>query len=120
MQPTRPEGATDATSTPGRGNICKPHALKGQHMQPARTDPSAQYTTHVHLSSFVKMLHKYLKASTFSSYFWSIIIFTVNGCLEILFTFVFSTFNIYIYIYIYIYCMASHPGTGLSYLVPLF
>ena len=32
----------------------------------------------VHLSSFVKMLPKYLKDSTFSSCFWSIIIFTGN------------------------------------------
>ena len=36
----------------------------------------------VHLPSFVKMLPKYLKDSTFSSCFWSIIIFTGNGCLE--------------------------------------
>jgi len=43
----------------------------------------------VHLPSFVKVLPKYLKHSTFSSYFWSIIIFTGNGCLEILITFVF-------------------------------
>ena len=35
---------------------------------------------------------KYLKHSTFSSCFWSIIIVTGDGCLEILTTFVFSTF----------------------------
>jgi len=40
----------------------------------------------VHLPSYVKMLPKYLKDSTFSSYFWSMIIFTGNGCLEILIT----------------------------------
>ena len=34
-----------------------------------------------HLPSFVNMVPKYLKDSTFSSCFWSIIIFTVNGCL---------------------------------------
>jgi len=43
----------------------------------------------VHLPSFVKMQHKYLKDSTFSSCFWSMIIFTGNGCLEILITFFF-------------------------------
>ena len=48
-------------------------------------------TSQVHLPSFVKMLPKYLNYSTFSSCFWSIIIFTGNGCLEILITFVFST-----------------------------
>jgi len=42
----------------------------------------------VHLPSFVNMLPKYLKDFTFSSCFWSIIIFTGNGCLEILITFV--------------------------------
>jgi len=35
------------------------------------------------------MLPKYLKDSTFSSYFWSITIFTGNGSLEILIAFVF-------------------------------
>ena len=38
------------------------------------------------------MLPKYLNHSTFSSYFWSIIIVIGDGCLEILITFVFSTF----------------------------
>jgi hypothetical protein len=38
----------------------------------------------VHLPSFVNMLPKYLKDSTFSSCFWSIIIFTGDGCLAIL------------------------------------
>jgi hypothetical protein len=44
----------------------------------------------VHLPSFVKMLPKYLKDSTFSSCFWSIIIFTESGYLEIPINFVFS------------------------------
>ena len=48
--------------------------------------------SHVHLPSFVNMLHKYLKHFTFSSWFWSIIIVTGDICLEILITFVFSTF----------------------------
>ena len=43
----------------------------------------------VHLQSFINKLPKYLKHSTFSSCFWSIIIVTGNGCLEILITFVF-------------------------------
>ena len=43
----------------------------------------------VHLPSFVNMLPKYLKDSTFSSCFWSNIIFTGDGCVEILITFVF-------------------------------
>ena len=46
----------------------------------------------VHLQFFVNMLPKYLKYSTFSSCFRSIIIVTGDGCLEILITFVFSTF----------------------------
>ena len=37
----------------------------------------------VHVPSFAKMLPKYLKDSTFSSCFWSIVIFTGNGCLEV-------------------------------------
>jgi hypothetical protein len=40
------------------------------------------------------MLPKYLKDSTFSSCFWSFIGFTGNVHLEILITFVFSTFRI--------------------------
>ena len=48
--------------------------------------------SHVHLPSFVNMLPKYLKHSTFSNCFCSIIIATGDGCLEILITFVFSTF----------------------------
>jgi hypothetical protein len=44
-------------------------------------------TSRVHLPSFVNMLPKYLKHSTFSSCFWPIIIVTGNGCLEILITF---------------------------------
>jgi len=44
----------------------------------------------VHLPSFVKILPKYLKDSTFSSCFRFIIIFTGDGCLEIIITFVFS------------------------------
>jgi len=46
----------------------------------------------VHLPSFVNMLPKYLTHSTFSSCFWSNIIVTGDGCLEILITFVFPTF----------------------------
>ena len=46
----------------------------------------------VHLLSFVNMLLKYLKDSTFPSCFWFIIIYTGNDCLAILITFVFSTF----------------------------
>jgi hypothetical protein len=42
------------------------------------------------------MLPKYLKHSTFSSCFWSNISVTGDGCLEILITFVFSTFIILI------------------------
>ena len=45
----------------------------------------------VHLPSFVNMLPKYFKRSTFCSCFWSIIIVTGDGCFEILITFVFST-----------------------------
>ena len=48
--------------------------------------------SHAHLPPFVNMLPKHLKHSTFSSCFWSIIIDTGDGCLEILITFVFSTF----------------------------
>jgi len=48
--------------------------------------------SHVYFPSFVNMLHKYLKHSTFYSCLWSIIIVTRDGCLEILITFVFSTF----------------------------
>ena len=44
-------------------------------------------SSHVHLPSFVNMLPKYLKHSTFSSCFWSIILVTGDGCLEILITF---------------------------------
>jgi hypothetical protein len=46
MQPARPEGAIYATRTPGRGNICNPHARKGQHMQPSRPDQSDPLTTY--------------------------------------------------------------------------
>jgi len=52
----------------------------------------------VHLLSFVKMLPKYLKDSTFSSCFWSMIIFTGNGCLEILIAFVFLKNNYVIFL----------------------
>ena len=43
--------------------------------------------SNVHLPSFVNKLPKYLKHSTFSSCFCSIIIVTGDGCLEILITF---------------------------------
>ena len=46
--------------------------------------------SHVHFPSFVNMLPKY---STFSGCFWSIIIVTRDGCLEILITFVFLKTN---------------------------
>ena len=46
----------------------------------------------VHLPSSVTLLPKYLKHFTFSSCFWSIVIVIGDGCLEILITFVFSTF----------------------------
>jgi hypothetical protein len=45
----------------------------------------------VHLPSFVTMLPKYLKDSKLSSCFWSIIILTGKGCLEILITTVIQT-----------------------------
>ena len=48
--------------------------------------------SHVHHPSFVAVLHKHLKDSTFSGSFWSIIIFTGNGILSVLITFVFSPF----------------------------
>ena len=49
--------------------------------------------SHVHLPSFVNMLPKYLKDPTFSSCFWSINIFTGNGCLEILITYLLTPWS---------------------------
>jgi len=46
----------------------------------------------VHLPSFVNMLSKFLKYSTFCSCFCSSIIFTGNGCLVILITFFLHSF----------------------------
>jgi hypothetical protein len=46
----------------------------------------------VHPASFVIMQPKYLKYSEFSCYFWAIIIWTKDGCLQIIITLVFSTF----------------------------
>ena len=50
------------------------------------------FISHVHLPSSVNMLHRYLKHFTFSSCFWSIVIVIGDGCLEIIITFVSSTF----------------------------
>ena len=49
--------------------------------------------SHVHLASFFVMLPKYFKCSTFYSCSSSIIICTGSGCLGILITLVFPTFN---------------------------
>ena len=46
----------------------------------------------VHLASFVIVLPKYMKYSTFSTCFWSIIIYNVDNCNEVLISLIFLTF----------------------------
>ena len=74
----------------------------------------------VHLPSFVNMLPKYLKHSTFSSCFWSIIIVTGDGCLEILITFVFSTFiSMPIFKFYLFFLLALQPPLRVVFYSPL-